>query len=93
MSSSTLTPTPRIVPPLKRAGRLVLLTHGVAAVAPDAQAVARQRELADLGPHRAFRHDLVVDVELGRPERLLVLAGLFARELHAERVLAGLQFR
>ena len=71
--------------------RLVLLADGVAAVVADAEPVARQRELARLRLHRAFGDDLVVDVETGLPERLVVRAGPLADELHAERVLAGLQ--
>ena len=52
-------------PALERVGAGVFLADGVGAVVPDAQAVAAQRELADLRAHRAFGHDLVVDVELG----------------------------
>src|SRR5262249_45420985 len=46
------------------------------------------REFADLRPHVPLRHGLVVDVERGFAERLAVLAGLLAHELHAQRVLS-----
>src|SRR5262245_14645116 len=47
---------------LERAGRLVILADVVAAVAPDAEAVAGERELAHLRLHRAIGDLLVVDV-------------------------------
>src|ERR1035441_9439083 len=50
-----------------------------------------EKTLENLRAHRAFRHDLVVDVELGRAQRLMVRAGFLPGELHAERVLAGFQ--
>src|SRR5262249_4712528 len=75
-------------PALERARRLVLLTHGVAAVVADAQAVAGERELAQLRLHRPLGHGLVVDVELGLAEVLLVRARAFPDELHTEDVLA-----
>src|SRR5262245_11715298 len=65
----------------ERPGRFVVLADVVAAVAPDAQAVAGQRELADLGPHRTLRDDLVIHVQLRRAGGFLVLAGAFADEL------------
>src|SRR5262249_20213991 len=74
---------------LERARQLVLLADVVAAVATDAEAVATEGELADLRPHRAMRDDLVVNVELAGPRRLLVLPGALAHELEAEDVLAG----
>src|SRR5262249_55947695 len=74
--------------PLERARRLVLLAHVVAAVAPDAEPIARERELADLRAHRPFGHALVVHVEPGLADRLLVLSGRLPDEFHAERVLA-----
>ena len=49
--------------------------------------------LPDLRAHRTLGHDLVVHVQLGRADGLVVLPGLLSRELHAERVLAGLQLR
>ena len=76
----------------ERAGRLVFLADSVTAVVADAKPVTGQGELGRLRLHRAFGSDLVVDVELHRAQRLLVGAGAGACELHAERVLAGLQF-
>src|SRR5262245_54157304 len=77
---------------LERARRLVLLADVVAAVASDAEAVAGERELAHLCAHRPFSDDLVVHVELRLPDRLVVLAGRFPGELHAQHVLAWLEF-
>src|SRR5437899_1491782 len=74
------------LPASERGRRLVFLADVVAAVAADAEAVTRQRELACLRPHRPFRDDLVVDVELRLADRLVVLAGAFPREFHAECV-------
>src|SRR4029077_1515869 len=65
----------------------VILAHVIAAVEADTQAITRERELADLRPHRSALHDLVIDVELGCTDGLAVLAALLARELHAKRVL------
>src|SRR6188768_1530866 len=48
----------------ERVTPLVLMAHAVVAVVSDAQAVAAQREVADLGAHRAFSYDLPVDKEL-----------------------------
>src|SRR5690348_9759610 len=73
---------------LERARRLVFLAHRIAAVAPDAETVARQRELAELGLHVALGHDFFIDVERRLAQRLAVLARLVADELHAKRVLA-----
>src|SRR6185369_15866844 len=63
---------------------LVLVAHGVAAVEPDAEAVAGEGELARLRAHGALGDDLVVDVELHVAERLPVRAGRVTDELHAE---------
>jgi hypothetical protein len=47
--------------------------------------------LPGLRTRLAFRGDFVVDLELRLAERLVVLAGTLARELHAEGVLARLE--
>src|SRR5262245_16151416 len=65
----------------ERTRRLVVLADVVPAVTADAETVSRQRELADLGPHRALRDDLVVDVQFRGPDRLAVLPGRLADEL------------
>src|SRR5262249_5320518 len=56
----------------KCARGFVLFADRITTVAPDTQAIARQRELAKLRPHVALRHDLVVDVERRRADRLLI---------------------
>ena len=81
-------PTNRIVPPSKVPGRFVVFADRVTAVAPDAEAVARQRELAWLCLHISMRDGLVVHVELRLAERLAVRAGLLAVELHSEKATA-----
>src|SRR5262245_3914480 len=76
---------------LERARRFVLLAHVIAAVAPDAESIARQRELAHLRAHRPFGHDFVVHVELGLADRLVVLPGRLPDEFHPKDVLARLE--
>ena len=57
----------------------------------DAEAIARQRELAHLCAHRSLSHDLLIDIELRFAHGLAVLAGALPDELHAERIFARLQ--
>src|ERR1035438_9984504 len=61
--------------------RFVFLGDGVAAVVADAEAVTREGELAHLRAHRTFRHDLVVHIELGGAQRLMIRAGFLPGEL------------
>src|SRR5215471_611649 len=73
----------------KCTGIHIVLADVVAAVESDTQAVAGERELADLRLHGSARDGLLVDVELGGPNRLAILPRLLAVELHADGVLAG----
>ena len=63
--------------------------HGVGAVVADAQTLATQREVAHHGSDLFLGHQLIVDVELERPDALAVLTDLLFRELDADDVLAG----
>ena len=75
---------------LELTGRCIQTADWVTALVPDALPPA-QSKLAGLGPHRPFRNHLVVDIELGRAKGLVVLPRFLPDELHAQRVLAGLE--
>src|SRR5262249_11102605 len=74
------------------ARRLVFLAHGIPAVVADAEAIARQRELARLRAHAAFRYGLVVHIQSRLAKRLSFRTSFLPDEFHAERVLARLEF-
>ena len=91
-SSPTLTSTWTIVPPLNRAGDVYSLRHGVGGVAADAEPVAAERELGQLGAHRPARRPPAsstysVVVPCASPCSPVALLD----ELHAEHVLARLE--
>src|SRR5262249_17478011 len=76
---------------LKGAGRFVFCAHRITTIEADAETVARQCELAALGPHVAPSHRLTVDIERGLADRLALRPGLLANKLHAKRIFARLE--
>ena len=85
-ASSTVTPTNWIVPPSNFPGVLYSWPTASPLSKPTASPSPDRVNL-----HGTFGDDLVVHVELGRAQRLVVGTRSRAVELHAERVLAGLQ--
>src|SRR4051812_21130570 len=67
---------------LEGPGRLVFLAHGVAAVASDAEAIARQRELAGLDPHVSLGDALVAKSWAWNAGLLSELQLLLAEKFH-----------